>query len=137
MTPAPRPAPRPRETPDREGTVSTPYDGTREGPVSTPYDGTREGTVPLPGARSAARVARTVLAGVEQLAGGLGTAVLALLLLVWSAATAVLCLVGVGLLLLPPTLRAVRALADRERARLGRWGPRSCPRRRAAGRRSR
>jgi signal transduction histidine kinase len=67
--------------------------------------------------------AQRALAAVEQLAGGLGTAALALLLLVWTAGVALLCVAGVGLLLLPATLRAVRALADRERTRLARWGP--------------
>lgn len=74
------------------------------------------------GRHGPARVASNVLAGLEQLAGGLGTAAVALVLLLWSAAVAVLCLVGVGLIALPVTLRAVRALADRERVRLGRWG---------------
>ncbi|MEV7600698.1 histidine kinase [Kitasatospora sp. NPDC089797] len=35
--------------------------------------------------------------------------------------SAVLCLVGLGLLVLPHELRLLRRLADRERARLGRW----------------
>jgi signal transduction histidine kinase len=63
-----------------------------------------------------------VLRGLEQLPGALGTALLALgvlLLLALSAATAV---VGVGLLLAPLTLRALHAVAERERERLGRWG---------------
>ncbi|RBY84591.1 sensor histidine kinase [Blastococcus sp. TF02A-30] len=67
-------------------------------------------------------VARRTLAALERLGGALGTALLALLLLVGVAAVAAASLAGVGLLLVPATLRAVRALADRERARLGRWG---------------
>lgn len=63
-----------------------------------------------------------VLAALEQLIGGFGTAVLALVVLVQVLVTAVLCLVGVRLLMVPGSLRAVRAVADRERARLGRWG---------------
>lgn len=54
------------------------------------------------------------LRALEQLLGGFGTALLALGLLGWS--------VVAGLLLPGPTLRAVHALADRERSRLARWG---------------
>lgn len=67
--------------------------------------------------------ARMSLDALEHLIGGLGTALLALLALFWLLLTAVACLVGVGLLLLPSALRTVRAVADRERARLTRWGP--------------
>ncbi|MEV7340702.1 sensor domain-containing protein [Streptomyces sp. NPDC093544] len=67
--------------------------------------------------------ARTALDAFEHLVGGVGTAILALVMLVWVAATAAACLVGVGLLLVPGTLRGVRAVADRERARLSQWGP--------------
>jgi signal transduction histidine kinase len=67
--------------------------------------------------------ARTTLDALEHLAGGLGTAILALVALLWLVAVAVACLAGVGLLLAPSALRAVRAIADRERARLSRWGP--------------
>ena len=66
---------------------------------------------------------RAVLDALEHLAGGLGTVVLALVVLLWLAVVAVTCLVGVGLLLVPAALRALRAVADRERARLSRWGP--------------
>lgn len=54
------------------------------------------------------------LRALEQLIGGFGTALLGLGLLAWSL-LAVLVLPG-------PTLRGLHALADRERARLGRWG---------------
>jgi signal transduction histidine kinase len=67
--------------------------------------------------------ARAVLDALEHLVGGLGTAILALVALVCLVATALACLIGVGLLLLPAALHAVRAVADRERARLSRWGP--------------
>jgi signal transduction histidine kinase len=60
---------------------------------------------------------------VAQLASGLNTAVLALLLLLWLAVTAATSLVGVGLLTAPAPLRALHALAGRERARLARRGP--------------
>ncbi|MET0425552.1 MAG: sensor domain-containing protein, partial [Actinoplanes sp.] len=58
------------------------------------------------------------------LAGGLGTAVLAFGTLLWLTAVVVSCLVGVGLLLLPGALSLLRSVADRERGRLSRWGPR-------------
>ena len=70
--------------------------------------------------------ARTIGAGfpaLAQLIGGLGTALLALILLVAVVATALACLLGVGLFLIPVVARAVRALAERERVRLSRWGP--------------
>ena len=63
------------------------------------------------------------LGGLEQLAGGLATAVLALGVLVVVVLTAAASLVGVGLLAVPLVLRGLRAVADRERARLSRWGP--------------
>ncbi|WP_369252457.1 sensor histidine kinase [Streptomyces sp. R41] len=62
-------------------------------------------------------------AGIGQLASGLGTALMALLVLVWLAVTAVTSPVGAGLLMAPSALRALHALAGRERERLGRWGP--------------
>lgn len=72
---------------------------------------------------SAARTVAVTLTALEQLAGGLGTALLALTVLLGLAATAAACLIGVGLLVLPLGLRALHAVADRERARLSRWGP--------------
>jgi signal transduction histidine kinase len=59
----------------------------------------------------------------EHLVGGLGTALLALAALTYVVAVALSCAVGVGFLLVPSALRTVRAVADRERARLSRWGP--------------
>jgi signal transduction histidine kinase len=67
--------------------------------------------------------ARATLDGLEHLAGGLGTAVLAVVALLCLLVTAALCLVGVGFFLVPTALRVVRVVADRERARLSRWGP--------------
>src|SRR5262245_7374725 len=71
--------------------------------------------------------ARQAIDGLEHLVGGLATAVLALAALVWVAAVALACLIGVGLLAVPGALRVVRAVADRERARLSRWGPEMLP----------
>jgi signal transduction histidine kinase len=66
---------------------------------------------------------RVTIDALEHLVGGVGTSTLALVLLLGLALTALLCLVGVGLLLAPLTLRGVRAVADRERTRLSSWGP--------------
>lgn len=76
-----------------------------------------------PTARRRAISARATLDAVEHLVGGLATAVLALLALVWLIVTALLCVVGIGFLLTPGALQALRMVADRERARLSRWGP--------------
>ncbi|WP_089155904.1 sensor histidine kinase [Micromonospora sp. NBS 11-29] len=65
---------------------------------------------------------RASVDALEHLVGGLGTALLALGALIWALAVTAACLAGVGLLLAPGALRAVRAVADRERARLSRWG---------------
>ncbi|MET8360980.1 sensor domain-containing protein [Micromonospora sp. NPDC005171] len=65
---------------------------------------------------------RASVDALEHLVGGLGTATLALGALLWAAIVAVACLGGVGLLAAPGALRAVRSVADRERARLSRWG---------------
>ncbi|WP_405628454.1 sensor domain-containing protein [Streptomyces sp. NBC_00016] len=60
---------------------------------------------------------------IAELASGLGTALLALFVLLWLAVTAVTSVVGVGLLMAPVLLRALHALAGRERDRLARRGP--------------
>lgn len=73
-------------------------------------------------ARRGGRVAGRTLDAFEQLAGGLATSVLAVVTLLWVAVCAAACVVGVGLWLLPSALHAVRAVADRERARLTRGG---------------
>jgi signal transduction histidine kinase len=72
--------------------------------------------------RAIARV-RALIDALEHLVGGLGTALLAFAALVWLAVVAVGCLVGLRRLLAPTAPRVVRAIAERERARLSRWGP--------------
>lgn len=76
-----------------------------------------------PGKAPVGARARAALQAIGRLAAGLGTAVLAGGALVLVLVTAVLCLAGVGLFLVPAALRTVRAVADRERTRLSRWGP--------------
>ena len=66
---------------------------------------------------------RATLDALDHIVGGLSTAVLAWIALLWLLFAGVFCLIGVGLFLLPSALRLVRAVADRERARLSRWGP--------------
>jgi signal transduction histidine kinase len=73
-------------------------------------------------ARMGAR-AEAARPAISRLAAGLGTAVLAGGALVLVLVTLAACLAGVGLFLIPATLRTVRAVADRERIRLSRWGP--------------
>ncbi|MEV0134456.1 sensor domain-containing protein [Dactylosporangium sp. NPDC050688] len=65
---------------------------------------------------------RVTVDALEHLVGGLGTAVLALAAVLLLVVVAVACLVGVGLVVVPSALQAVRSAADRERARLSRWG---------------
>jgi signal transduction histidine kinase len=95
--------------------------------MSTQHDasaGGRPAAAEEPGIRdTVVRSASAALAALEQLVGGLATALLALIVLFWLAVTAVASLAGVGLLMAPVALRALHALADRERDRLGRWGP--------------
>ncbi|MFG3023121.1 sensor domain-containing protein [Streptomyces sp. NPDC048254] len=71
----------------------------------------------------AGRTLRAAGGAVAELAGGLGTAAPAFGLLLLLAVTAVTAPLGVGMLLAPLALRALHALAGRERARLGRRGP--------------
>lgn len=71
----------------------------------------------------AAEAARRAGSSVRVLVGGLGTALVASAVAVIVAAVAAACLVGVGLLVVVPTVRLVRALANRERTRLSRWFP--------------
>jgi hypothetical protein len=66
---------------------------------------------------------RVVVKALERLAGGLGTGVLAFGGLLWVVIVVVLCVIGIGVLLLPSALRFTRWIADRERGRLSRWGP--------------
>ncbi|WP_016906733.1 sensor histidine kinase [Streptomyces xiaopingdaonensis] len=71
----------------------------------------------------AARTVSRAFAALEQLAGGLATSVLALLVLPWLLLGVLTVPLGVGVLLTPVALSAAHALAHRERERLGRWGP--------------
>ncbi|MBB5775521.1 sensor histidine kinase [Nonomuraea jabiensis] len=66
---------------------------------------------------------RATLDALEHLVGGVGTAILAILAVFAVAVTALACLLGVGLFLVPTALHVLRAVADRERGRLSRWGP--------------
>jgi signal transduction histidine kinase len=66
---------------------------------------------------------RASVDALEHLIGGLGTALLAMAGLLWVMVVAATCVFGVGVLLIPSALRLVRFVADRERARLSRWGP--------------
>jgi signal transduction histidine kinase len=58
----------------------------------------------------------------RQLIGGLGTATLAFLVLIWVVVVLAACLFGIGLVLVPEAVRAIGTVSARERARLGRWG---------------
>ncbi|KDN21762.1 sensor histidine kinase [Amycolatopsis rifamycinica] len=66
---------------------------------------------------------RAGVTAVEHIVGGLGTSLLAFLTLLWLATVAAASVLGVGLLLAPAVFRVSRAVANRERARLSRWGP--------------
>ncbi|MFY1625645.1 sensor histidine kinase [Micromonospora sp. WMMD735] len=66
---------------------------------------------------------RAAVDALEDLVGGLTTAVLAIGALLWLLIVLVSSIVGVGILLIPGALRVVRSVADRERLRLSRWGP--------------
>lgn len=63
-----------------------------------------------------------VFLSLERLAGGLITALMALFTLAVLSVVLSASLLGIGLLILPATLRLTRAVADRERHRLTRWG---------------
>jgi signal transduction histidine kinase len=65
---------------------------------------------------------RVSVDALEHLVGGLATAVLALAALMWVVAVALSCVMGVGVLFVPSAVQVLRAVADRERARLSRWG---------------
>ncbi|MEV4313997.1 sensor domain-containing protein [Actinocrispum sp. NPDC049592] len=77
----------------------------------------------MPVARKLGVIARNALDGLEHLVGGLGTAVLAFAAMFGVLITAAACVIGVGLLIAPFTLRVVRAITQRERSRLSRWRP--------------
>lgn len=81
------------------------------GPRVGPYGSGVPPTAPL--------LLRRTLRALEQLLGGFGTALLALPVLAWS--------LTLGWSTPRATLGLVRGLADRERVRLGRWGPEVVP----------
>ncbi|TDB97402.1 sensor histidine kinase [Nonomuraea longispora] len=58
----------------------------------------------------------------DRLAGGLGTALLALATVAGWVVVGPACLIGIGLPMVQPMLSVTRSVAERERARLGRWG---------------
>nr|WP_232377849.1 sensor domain-containing protein [Micromonospora humida] len=66
---------------------------------------------------------RAAVDALEDLVGGLTTAVLAIGALLCLLIVLVSSILGVGILLIPGALRVVRSVADRERLRLSRWGP--------------
>jgi signal transduction histidine kinase len=72
--------------------------------------------------------ARAALDALERLVAGVGTSVLAVAASLWLLGTAVLCVAGVGILLVPTTLRLVRTVTDRERTRLEILHPAPVPR---------
>ncbi|MFD7463916.1 sensor histidine kinase [Streptomyces tendae] len=85
-------------------------------------------TMPVTSVReTAVRTLRAAGAATGQLVGGLGTAFLALGVLLLVALAAVTAPAGAGLLLAPAALRALHALARRERERLSRRGPEIVP----------
>ncbi|WP_329791323.1 sensor domain-containing protein [Lentzea sp. DG1S-22] len=71
---------------------------------------------------------RMALDAVARLLGGLGTALLAAAALVLLGSVMLLSLLGVGVLLLPATLRTLRSVANRERTRLSVLEPAPVPR---------
>ncbi|MEU4522822.1 sensor histidine kinase [Amycolatopsis sp. NPDC024027] len=72
--------------------------------------------------------ARAALDALERLVVGMGTSVLAVAASLWMLGTAVLCVAGVGILVVPAGLRLVRTVADRERTRLEVLRPEPVPR---------
>lgn len=74
------------------------------------------------GLRTVSLMIRDAFEALDRLVGGLGTAVLALFTVACWGMVGALCLVGVGLPLLPLMLGLTRLVAERERARLSRWG---------------
>ncbi|MCO1655544.1 sensor histidine kinase [Pseudonocardia humida] len=73
--------------------------------------------------RATRRLSRSTLVALDQLGAGLGTALLALVALLGVVLVGLACLLWVGRLLVPVALQVLRLAADRERARLGRYGP--------------
>lgn len=91
-------------------------------PDQRPAGGT---TSPL--RRQAAQGFNNVFVSLEWLAGGLITALAALVTLIVVCVVGALSLIGVGIPLIPSVLRMVRSVADRERQRLNRWGDQMVP----------
>ena len=83
----------------------------------------RPAGAPQARSRRALNRTRQVIDALEHLVGGLGTGVLALTALIWLLICLLACVVGIGLLLLPGAVQAIRSVADRERTRLSRYGP--------------
>jgi len=108
------------------GARTTPPDVSAPLDPSTPTDPSTSTSPPAPARTAlsarARRGAVRTLDALEHVVGGLGTGVLALMTLAAFVLTALLSVVGVGLLVAPEVLRAVRAVADRERARLSHTG---------------
>ena len=73
--------------------------------------------------RLAGEAGRSTLGALRDLLFGLGTAILALGVLLWLAAVAATSLIGIGIPLIPSALRALHATAEVERRRLSRRGP--------------
>lgn len=73
--------------------------------------------------RTALRAVSAALFAIRQLTGGLGTSLMALVVLALLVVTALTCVVGVGFLIAPLALRALHSAARRERDRLQRHGP--------------
>ncbi|MEV4509953.1 sensor domain-containing protein [Dactylosporangium sp. NPDC049525] len=65
---------------------------------------------------------RTSVDALEHLVGGLGTSILALAAFLLLFVVALASAAGIGLVVVPSALKAARSAADRERARLSRWG---------------
>jgi signal transduction histidine kinase len=75
-----------------------------------------------PAPRRLAAMLKNAFEALDHLAGGLGTAVLALATVACWLVVGTASVFWIGLPLLPAVLAMTRAVADRERARLGRWG---------------
>lgn len=89
---------------------------------ATGLDGTSGTEAPRVGPTTRPHLVRLAVTSFKQVVGGLCSAAFAMMLLAALATSWILCVVGIGFLVLPLCLRAVRPLADRERARLTRWG---------------
>lgn len=77
----------------------------------------------MPSGKALRSRVRDTVEALEHIVGGLATGVMSLAALLWLLVTALTSVVGIGLYMAPLGLRMVRVIADRERARLSRWGP--------------